>query len=103
MTKQQQQEPTVQQLFDLTGKVALITGGTGHLGSAMARALAEAGGSVVISSRDPARARAAAGALPVVRNARHHGVGLDHMDVASLERGFGEAVQLAGRLDVLVN
>ena len=35
-------EPTIHQLFDLNGKVALITGGTGHLGSAMSRALAEA-------------------------------------------------------------
>ena len=35
-------EPTIQQLFDLTGKVALVTGGTGHLGSSISRALAEA-------------------------------------------------------------
>ena len=38
-----EREPTVQDLFDLTGKVALLTGGAGHLGSAMSRALAEAG------------------------------------------------------------
>ena len=35
-------EPTVQQLFDLTGRTALITGGTGWLGAAFSRALAEA-------------------------------------------------------------
>ena len=52
-------EPTVHELFDLSGKVVLITGGTGHLGSAMARALAEAGASVVLTSRDAARARRA--------------------------------------------
>ena len=49
-------EPTVKQLFDLTGRVALITGASGHLGSALARALAEAGASVVCASRDLTRA-----------------------------------------------
>jgi NAD(P)-dependent dehydrogenase (short-subunit alcohol dehydrogenase family) len=94
-------EPTVRELFDLTGKVALITGGTGHLGSAMARALAEAGASVVVSSRERERARAAADALP--GPAQHHGVALDHMDPASIERGFADALAAAGRIDVLVN
>src|ERR1700757_5059775 len=42
-------EPTVRQLFDLSGQVALITGGCGHLGSAMCRGLAEAGASVVVT------------------------------------------------------
>lgn len=96
-------EPTVRELFDLSGKVALITGGTGHLGSAMSRALAEAGATVVISSRDAARARAAAEALPTVGTARHQGVELDQMDPASIERGFKEVVALTGHIDVLVN
>ena len=55
MTPPSQDEPTVQQLFDLTGKVALITGGSGHLGRSMASALAEAGASVLVSSRDESR------------------------------------------------
>jgi gluconate 5-dehydrogenase len=103
MSQQPQPEPTVQQLFDLTGKVALITGGTGHLGSAMARALAEAGATVVLTSRDAVRARASAAALPQVGAARHHGIKLDHMDPAALQRGFDEALSAAGRIDVLVN
>lgn len=93
-------EPTVQQLFDLTGKVALVTGGTGHLGAALARALAEAGATVVISSRDAAKAKAAAAKLP---GTGHHGVALDHIEASSIERGFADAVALAGRIDVLVN
>src|SRR2546422_690622 len=96
-------EPTVQELFDLTGKVALITGGTGHLGSSMSRALAEAGASVVLTSRESARARAAAEALPKVGQARHHGIVLDQMDPSSLERGFAEALALTGHVEVLVN
>ncbi len=45
-------EPTISRLFDLSGRVALITGATGYLGRSMARALAEAGASVVITSRE---------------------------------------------------
>jgi gluconate 5-dehydrogenase len=96
-------EPTIKELFDLSGQVALITGGTGHLGSAMARALAEAGALVVISSREVAKARAAAMDLPCPGSARHHGVALDHMEPKSIETGFTDAVALAGRIDVLVN
>jgi gluconate 5-dehydrogenase len=97
------QQPTVQQLFDLTGKVALITGASGYLGSAMARALAEAGASVVVGSRDASKARAVAETLPLVGSARHYGVGLDQMEPESLERGFADALSLAGRIDVLIN
>jgi NAD(P)-dependent dehydrogenase (short-subunit alcohol dehydrogenase family) len=93
-------EPTIHELFDLTGRVVLITGGTGHLGSAMSRALAEAGATVVIASRDANRAKVAAAALP---GDGHFGIALDHMDPISLERGFEEAVSIAGKIDVLVN
>lgn len=96
-------EPAVAQLFDLSGKIALITGGTGYLGGAMCRALAEAGASVVISSRDRKRAQAAADQLPVVGKAVHHGVELDYMDDASIEKGVDEALKAAGRIDILVN
>lgn len=96
-------EPTVQQLFDLNGKVALITGGTGHLGSAMAHALAEAGARVVVSSRDGARAQAAASILPRSGQASHLGVELDHMSEGSLQAGFSQAVEQAGRIDILIN
>ena len=41
----------VKELFDLSGKVALVTGGSKGLGKAMARGLAEAGADVMIASR----------------------------------------------------
>jgi NAD(P)-dependent dehydrogenase (short-subunit alcohol dehydrogenase family) len=44
-------DPTIQQLFDLTGKVALITGGAHNLGRDMTCALAEAGADVAITGR----------------------------------------------------
>jgi gluconate 5-dehydrogenase len=96
-------QPTVQQLFDLTGRVALVTGASGHLGSALAAALAEAGCRVVVGSRDPERGRAAAGVLGGREQGRHLAVVLDHMDEASLAAGFNDALEAAGRIDVLVN
>jgi NAD(P)-dependent dehydrogenase (short-subunit alcohol dehydrogenase family) len=103
MTTSPENEPIVQQLFDLTGKVALITGGTGHLGRPMASALAEAGATVVVSSRDQVRAQDFAGDLPRNGEATHHGVSIDHMDPDSIRRGFQQALAAAGQIDVLIN
>ena len=97
-------EPTIQQLFDLTGKVALITGGTGHLGTSFSRALAEAGASVVIASRETQRAKAAAAALPSPSTkANHFGVAIDQTAPNSISNGFTRAVETAGKVDILVN
>lgn len=96
-------EPTIQQLFDLTGKNALLTGGCGFLGSAMAAALAEAGASVIVTSRDAAKAQAGAAKLPRRGAAQHHGIALDHMEPGFLEKTFADAVRLKGTIDILVN
>lgn len=96
-------EPTIRHLFSLRGKVALITGGCGHLGSAMARGLAEAGASVILSSRNAAKAEAASALLPREEGATHFGIALDHMHPESLPASFAKAVALAGQVDVLVN
>ncbi|MEZ4386120.1 MAG: NAD-dependent epimerase/dehydratase family protein [Candidatus Krumholzibacteriia bacterium] len=48
-------EKTIQELLDLTGRTALVTGGAGFLGSAMCRTFAELGANVVIASRDLAK------------------------------------------------
>lgn len=94
---------TIQEQFDLTGKVALVTGASGYLGTAFATALAEAGASVIISSREEARAQGAAARLPSPAGAVHHGVALDQMDGESVQRGFEAAVEAAGQVDILVN
>ena len=94
-------EPTISQLFDLSGKVALITGASGYLGSSMARGLAEAGASVVVASRDRDRAEAAAKELG--GNGTHAGVAIDHMDEDSMQEGFQNAISIAGKVDILVN
>jgi gluconate 5-dehydrogenase len=94
---------TTPKLFDLTGRTAFITGAGGHLGTAMSAALAEAGASVIVTSRKIESARESAARLPVVGSARHHAVAMDQIDPASLERGFAQAISAAGKIDILVN
>lgn len=94
-------EPTVQDLFNLTGKKILITGASGYLGSSMARGLAEAGATVIVGSREATRAFDVAKALPGNRN--HCGVAIDHMSEASIRKGFKSAVEQVGTIDALVN
>ncbi|MEX2579694.1 MAG: SDR family oxidoreductase [Verrucomicrobiales bacterium] len=96
-------EPTIHELFDLDGRVALITGASGWLGSSMAAALAEAGAEVVVASRDEKTAREAADRLPPPRTGRHYAVALDQLDVSSIDAGFDAAVAAAGKVDILVN
>lgn len=95
--------PGVRKLFDLTNRTALVTGGAGWLGTAICEALAEAGARVVVTSRDAGRAAEHAATLPRVPWAEHAGVALDHLSSESLERGFQDALDVAGTLDILVN
>jgi len=94
---------TVHELFDLTGRVAMITGASGWLGSAMADALAEAGANVVVASRDAAKGAEAAASLTSEKGNRHFSVVLDQLDEASISEGFSDAVSLAGKVDILIN
>jgi NAD(P)-dependent dehydrogenase (short-subunit alcohol dehydrogenase family) len=96
-------DQTIQSLFDLTGRTALVTGASGYLGRSMANALAEAGAAVVVGSRDSSRAARVASQLVSPAGAVHHGVELDHFEDASISSGFDAAVDAAGTIDVLVN
>lgn len=103
MSQPPKSEPTVSQLFDLTGKRALITGSTGYLGSAMSRALAEAGASVIATSRELDKAQAVAAALPSPHGAKHIGAALDQMTPDLLDEQFEKIVEQAGPIDILIN
>jgi gluconate 5-dehydrogenase len=94
---------TENRLFDLSGKVSLVTGARGHLGRALAEALAEAGSRVVVTSREAQAAADLAASLPAVAGGAHLGVALDYLDPASIERGFADAVEQVGPIQVLVN
>ncbi len=90
-------------LFNLSGKTALITGAGGYLGTAMARALAEAGCRLIVTSRDAERAHSIAQSLPAIENGAHFGIALDQMEENSALDGFSKAVELSDGLDIVVN
>lgn len=83
----------------LTGTRALVTGATRGLGQAMGQALADAGARVAVTSRDRARAEAAAVAIGHAAI----GVELDVRDVVSVNRGVEEVYGAFEGLDLLVN
>jgi NAD(P)-dependent dehydrogenase (short-subunit alcohol dehydrogenase family) len=84
--------------FSLDGKVALVTGGNGGLGKAMAVALREAGARVAVTGRDPDKNAAVQAGLPGALV-----LPLDVRDEAAVERAVASVVDGFGRLDVLVN
>ncbi len=96
-------DQNVLQMFNLAGRVALVTGGAGYLGRALCESLAEAGASVIVSSRDQQRAEAAAAQLPCIGDVVHQAVMLDHKQERSIRRGVDSALEKAGQIDVLVN
>lgn len=96
-------DPSIQELFDLTGRVALITGASGWLGSAMAAALAEAGADVIVASRHAESAVRAAEKLSSKKGNHHHAIVLDQLDDESIESGFTDAIAAAGKVDILIN
>lgn len=91
------------QLFDLTGRVALITGGSKGLGRAMARGLAEAGADVVISSRNGEELRAALEVILEGTGRRGAYVVADMANRADVSRLAREALAAFGRIDILIN
>jgi NAD(P)-dependent dehydrogenase (short-subunit alcohol dehydrogenase family) len=89
-------------LFDLTGEVAVVIGGTGVLGGALAEGLARAGAVVVVVGRNQERGEARAHAI---REAGHQAlfVSADATDAASLRQAEAELAKQVGEPTVLVN
>jgi NAD(P)-dependent dehydrogenase (short-subunit alcohol dehydrogenase family) len=90
-------------LFDLTGKVALVTGGSQGLGKAMARGLAETGADVVIASRR--ENELAAALVEILAGTGRDGKYLvaDVADREQVKKLGADAVAWKGRIDILVN
>jgi gluconate 5-dehydrogenase len=95
-----EEERSVQQLFDLSGKVAVVTGAAGWLGSAMSRALAEAGATLVVTSRHADQAEQFAASLP---GSGHVGIGFDQGDTDTIPAFVQTVVERLGQIDILVN
>lgn len=89
-------------LFDLTNKVAVVTGGTGVLGSAMAEGLAEAGAKVAILGR---RENIAEKVAQRIRNAGFEAMALpaDVLDINSLKAAREKLLDTYGACDILIN
>lgn len=88
--------------FDLTGKVAVVTGSSRGLGKAMVAALAAYGAKVVVSGRDPETAKATAREI-IAAGGTATATTFDNTDRASCAALIDFVVDQYGRLDILVN
>ena len=90
------------QLFGLSGKTALVTGGNGGIGLGIARGLARAGANIVIAARNPSKTEEAVGEITSL-GVEAIGAAMDVLDEASVSEGVSAAVSKFGSIDILVN
>ena len=90
-------------VFKLDGRVALITGGNRGLGFAVAKALAEAGADVVLTSRQKERALESAAHLAEITKRHTLGLAVDVTKAEQIESMVHTVVKEFGRIDILVN
>jgi len=89
-------------LFNLQGKTALLTGGGGVLAGAIGEGLAKAGVKIVFADLDKKRAEEAADRVIEI-GCEAIGIGTNVLDVASLEKSRDEAIKKFGKIDFLLN
>ena len=94
--------PSVLQMFDLTGRVAIVTGGGTWLGLAMATALCELGATVVLASRRVELCEAEASALRSRHGFKCFATRCDVTDEKSVDALIQQTVGEHGRLDVMI-
>ncbi len=92
----------VQKLFDLSGQVALVTGGSRGLGLQMAEALGEAGAKIMLTSRKAADLEEAAADLQA-KGIDARWIAADASDPAQIQKVVDETMQRLGKIDILVN
>ena len=93
---------TVDRLFSLDGKVALVTGGYGGIGKAVCQGLADRGAKVAISGHNRGKAVSCAAELGAT-GASAYGTEFDALSVESTRRMIDEVAAHFGRLDIVVN
>ncbi|MFI5030221.1 MAG: SDR family NAD(P)-dependent oxidoreductase [Reyranellales bacterium] len=89
-------------LFDLSGRVAVITGGNGGIGLGMAKGMAAAGATIVVAGRDAAKNSAAVKELKD-SGAEASAIPVDVLKEESCRALIDQTVKAHGRLDILVN
>ena len=85
--------------IDLSGKVAVVTGGSGVLGSYFCRALAACGANVAVLGRSKEKS----GKLADELNGKGAGFVVDVVDIESLKTAKEDILKLWGRIDILIN
>ena len=93
---------TIQKLFDLTGKTALVTGGSRGLGLQMAHALGEAGAKIMLSSRKAEDLMEAAAELKAA-GIDADWIAADCSKEADIRKLADETIKRMGHVDILVN
>jgi 2-deoxy-D-gluconate 3-dehydrogenase len=89
-------------LFDLTGKVAVVTGGNGGIGLGMARGLAKAGAAIAIVGRNAAKSEAAVAEI-TQNGGKAISIAADVTDKEAVGAMIERAKRELGRIDILVN
>ena len=89
-------------LFNLKGKVALITGGNGGLGLAMAEGLAQAGSDIIIAARDQEKTAEAVSALKA-HSIHAEGITVDVTQESQIRDMVSKSIDIFGKIDVLIN
>lgn len=89
-------------LFDLTGRTALVTGGSRGLGLQMAEALGEAGAKLMLTARKPAELEQAVAHLQA-RGIDARWTAADSSDAVQARRVVDETMERMGRIDILIN
>ena len=90
-------------LFDLSGKTAVITGGSKGLGEAMAAGLASAGANLMLVSRNETEAKATAAKIAEEYGCKALGFGADVSSQAETETMTAAAIDALGQVDILIN
>jgi NAD(P)-dependent dehydrogenase (short-subunit alcohol dehydrogenase family) len=89
--------------FDLSGRAAIVTGGSKGLGAAMAAGLASAGANVLLTSRHAEEAEATAGQIAADHGTRAVGIAADVTSSDHVQAMTERALREFGRIDILVN
>src|SRR5215470_2530776 len=93
---------TLKQLMDLQNRVALITGGAGHIGRVVAESLAELGASIAVLDIDQAAAESVAAEI-AANNVKASALAVDLTDLKAVKSVPARVVEEYGRLDIVIH
>jgi len=94
---------TVKEMFGLSGKVAIVTGGNGGIGKGIARGLAGSGANIVIGARNEAKTADAAVEIKTDFGVEVLGIKADMLQVSEIDEMVKQTLNKFGRIDILVS